>query len=293
MTILVTGSAGMLGTDVLAVLKGRGHTALGVDIRASDRMLDITDPTAVSAAFHEIRPDAVVHCAAYTNVDGAETDTDIAYRLNALGTWSIAQACRRYGVRLCYVSTDYVFDGTKRQPYHEFDVPHPINAYGETKLAGERAACTACPDTRIVRTAWLYGLNGRAFPGVIIRAAREGRPLRVVADQVGSPTFTVDLAEAIADVLDAPHGTYHCTNAGQTSWYEFARHALQFANIDPSVVEPIRTRDWPSAACRPRYSVMTSLMCPSVGLSAMRPWENALASYVAAYCDECTDNASR
>ncbi len=281
MRVLVTGAAGMLGTDILATAPNDVSDILGADLRDSDVHLDITQPAEVYATLERLRPGLVLHCAAYTNVDHAEADPDTAYKVNALGSWALATACARVGAALCYVSTDYVFDGCQRRPYHEFDVPRPLNVYGATKLAGEHAVRSHCPQHWIVRTAWLYGLHGRSFVRTVLERAAKAQPLRVVADQIGSPTFTRDLAEAIWQIVrEAPYGVYHRVNSGFASWYELALAAVRLAGLDDRLVSPIAASEWPSPVVRPSYSVLTSLSAPSVALTQLRPWQEALACFV-------------
>jgi dTDP-4-dehydrorhamnose reductase len=226
----------------------------------------------------DVRPEVVIHCAAYTQVDRAETDVAAAYRLNALGSEVVAQACAEFGASLCYISTDFVFDGRLGRDYHEYDAPAPLSVYGDSKRAGELAVQRFCTRHWIVRTAWLYGVHGRSFPATILRAAREGRPLRVVADQTGSPTFALDLARAIWRLVGAnAYGVHHVVNAGPANWYQFARAALDLAGMGDVEVEPIPGVAWPAQAARPRHSVLTTLRDPA---PAMRPWREALADFV-------------
>jgi dTDP-4-dehydrorhamnose reductase len=248
------------------------------DIREADRPLDVTRASEVRAAMGDVRPEVVIHCAAYTQVDRAETDVAAAYRLNALGSEVVAQACAEFGASLCYISTDFVFDGRLGRDYHEYDAPAPLSVYGDSKRAGELAAQRFCTRHWIVRTAWLYGVHGRSFPATILRAAREGRPLRVVADQTGSPTFALDLARAIWRLVGAnAYGVHHVVNAGSANWYQFARTALDLAGMGDVEVEPIPGVAWPAQAARPRHSVLTTLRDTA---PAMRPWREALADFV-------------
>ena len=205
MRILITGAAGMLGTDARRILAAQGHTLLPTDVGPAATggiaPLDITDLHGLRAVFGEFRPDLVLHGAAYTNVDGCERDPDTAHRVNALGTWSVAAAAEEVGAALVAVSTDFVFDGQKGDRYTEFDAPNPVSHYGASKLAGENLARHACRRTYIVRTSWLYGVHGKNFPYTMIALAKTKPELPIVADQIGTPTYTVDLVNAIAGII--------------------------------------------------------------------------------------------
>lgn len=281
MVLLVTGAAGMLGSDVCQLATQAGLSVHAADVRECPIVLDITDPRQVETVL-DIHPDAVIHCAAYTDVEGAERNAADAYRVNALGTWLLAEACRKVDAALCYISTDFVFDGRKSSPYHEFDAPAPLNVYAASKLAGEHAVVRHCPRHWIVRTAWLYGLNGKSFVRTILNRAKTGGTLRVVADQIGCPTYTSDLASLLLWIVkNAPYGTYHCVNSGCASWYQLAVAAVEAAGMSRDRVHPVRSCDWPSAVQRPRYSVLTSLTGPAVGMPTLRPWRDALKEFVA------------
>ncbi|UCH35355.1 MAG: dTDP-4-dehydrorhamnose reductase [Armatimonadota bacterium] len=287
MRVMVTGAEGMLGRAVVARLAPK-HDVVGVDIGD----FDITDHAAAEAAIAAARPDLVCHCAAYTDVDGCEREPDRAFRVNALGTWNTASACSAAGANMIYISTDFVFDGDKGEPYSEYDAPRPLGAYGASKLAGERHVRELVQRHFIVRTAWLFAEHGHNFVLSILRKAQElaaaavasgGAPvLRVVADQIGSPTYARDLADAIARHIVDSHlyGTYHITNAGSCSWAEFAAEALRYAG-SPAQVEPISWKDWPSPTRRPAYAVLRHLSLELQGRDDIRPWQEALAETVA------------
>jgi dTDP-4-dehydrorhamnose reductase len=269
---LVTGAGGMLGHDLLDVLPS-GVTA----VRRSE--LDITDADAVAAAV--AGHDVVVNAAAWTDVDGAEADEAAATRVNGTGAETLALACAKTGARLIHVSTDYVFAGDATEPYPEDGPINPINAYGRSKLAGERAVLETLPETGyVVRTAWLYGRHGKNFVTTMLRLARERETLDVVDDQLGQPTWTGDLAAQIVALLDAdaPAGIYHGTNAGQASWYEFARAVFAQAGLDPERVKPTDSSTFVRPAPRPSYSVLGHDGWARAGLEPMRPWEDALAA---------------
>lgn len=279
MKVMVTGARGMLGTDICAALSAQ-HEVRGVDLED----FDITDPGATRAAVASCRPELVIHCAAWTDVDGCERDPERAFRHNAGGTWHVASACAEAGARLVYISTDFVFDGEKREPYTEFDQPNPLSVYAASKLAGENLVRGLLPGHYIVRSAWLYGTSGRSFVHRILAAAAERGEVRVVADQFGSPTFTCDLAAAIGELIvsgRAIPGTYHLVNAGVCSWAELAAEAIRLAGRSAQVV-PIPASEWPSPTRRPVYSALRSRWLELQGLPAMRHWKQALAQYLAA-----------
>lgn len=288
MRILITGAAGMLGSDLQETLSSE-HELILTDIVGDLLGLDVTDKQAVSDILAGTKPDVVIHAAAYTNVDGCESDPDTAFRVNAFGTWNVASACAQNGAELLYVSTDFVFDGSKGEAYYEFDSPNPLNRYGASKLAGEWYVRNQCPRHWIVRTAWLFGLKGKCFPHTIINMAKEGKSLRVVADQVGCPTFTRDLSKKIAQIIDGSlYGTYHVTNTGSCSWYEFAKKALSLTGMDYVEITPITSEEWPSPTQRPRHSVLRHWALEVQDMDDMRPWEEALADFVSALENEKT-----
>ncbi len=252
MRVLVTGAGGQLGRDVVD-----GCSAAGDEVIACDRAtLDVSDRERVLQVIAAAAPDAVVHAGAWTNVDGCETDPDRAYAVNALGTRHVAEAARMVGARVCYVSTDYVFDGTGTRPYHEWDATNPLSVYGRSKLAGEGVLGPA--DT-VVRTSWVCGRHGRNFVRTILTRAAQGQHLTVVDDQHGCPTFTEDLAAMIRTLVVARRpGVFHVTNQGATTWYRLARDAVELAGFDPALVTPIATAELqpPRPAPRPANSVL-------------------------------------
>ena len=268
---LVTGAGGMLGQDLLAALKGRDV------IGASRAELDITDSAAVTSATSGV--DVVINAAAFTNVDGAETDEALAHAINADGAANLARATGATGARLIQVSTDYVFDGVGTTPYLESAPIAPVSAYGRTKADGERLARELNPEgTFIVRTAWLYGEHGPNFASTMLRLASERETVDVVDDQVGQPTWTVDLAKQIVALIDsaAPAGNYHATNVGQTSWYGFARAIFAAAGHDPDRVKPTDSSRFVRPAPRPSYSVLGQDAWRHASLQPMREWSAAL-----------------
>ena len=278
MRVLVTGAGGQLGRESTLALAAAGHPVVPLG-RAR---LDISVPGAAARALGEHRPEAVLNCAAWTAVDAAEDDPDAARRANAVGPGLLAAACRAAGVRLCHLSTDFVFDGTASAPIDESAVPHPLGVYGASKLEGEVEVRRHCPDHQLVRTAWLYGQDGPNFVLTMLRLARERGALRVVADQRGCPTWTGSLAPALVRLLErGTPGTYHLVNAGEASWHEFARAILEDAGLAAVPVEPIGTADFPTRARRPAYSVLDGRAWRELGEDPLPPWREALRSYLA------------
>jgi dTDP-4-dehydrorhamnose reductase len=269
--LLVVGADGQLGSDVVRLLS----PTVEVTARIMDE-LDVTDRAALRREVEASRPDVVVNCAAWTAVDRAETEPDAAYRVNVLGASNVAEAARRVGSRVVYFSTDYVFDGTASEPYDEEASTGPLSVYGRTKLQGEQATREANPDHLILRLAWLYGSTGHNFVRTVLRLAREKDQLRIVDDQVGSPTFTEDVVHQLWTAIEEGcSGTYHCVNAGQASWYAFATRIVRRLGLSVPVVA-IHTTDYPTPARRPAYSVLANRKFELEGLNSMRPWEDAL-----------------
>jgi dTDP-4-dehydrorhamnose reductase len=278
----------MLGIDLCSLLEATGHTVLRTDVSVREGMqvpvwepLDITDTQAVMTAIGRHQPDAVIHTAAYTDVDGCERSPERACLINGLGTWNIAAACGEHDVRLIYISTDFVFDGTKTTPYTELDAPNPINHYGRSKLAGERLVAQLCRKHFIARAAWMFGIYGPSFPGKMLDLAKTRPELSVVVDQVGSPTYTRDLAQALVSLLDSPlYGIYHITNAGSCSWYEFAKATLEIAGVTGVQVKAMPSSQWPSPTKRPAYSVLRHYALELQGRDNLRPWQQALTEFI-------------
>jgi dTDP-4-dehydrorhamnose reductase len=292
MKTLVTGAEGQLGRDCLAVLAAR-HDVRGVDLPDTD----ITSAASVEAVFTEFEPECVVNCAGYTDVDGCETNRRAAWRANVDGPCLLARHAERRGCRLIHISTDYVFAGDRKppRPYFEEDRPDPATYYGITKLEGERAVAAATPRHVIVRTAWLYGAGGRNFLKAILgRALKPGsRPLRVVNDQYGSPTWSYRLATQLACLVDIDHaGVYHASAEGVCTWYELAVRFLEHMDID-CPVEPCTTDEFPRPAKRPANSILENLRLREEGLNRMVPWEEDLARFVAECGDRLLKEAQR
>lgn len=278
MKVLVTGSGGQLGLDLLDAFVE--HDVVGL----THADLDATDEAAVVAAVRDHEPDLVVHAGAWTDVDGCERDPDRAHQANALGAWWVARACRLVDAAMVYISTDYVFDGEGRRdpggglrPYTEFDPTDPVNAYGRAKLAGEQLVRQTLPEHYVVRTSWLCGARGRNFVRTMLRLGEERGRARVVDDQVGSPTFTRDLAAAIREIaVTGRFGTYHRTNRGMCSWYEFAGAIFEFAGLDVDL-QPMLSSELDRPAPRPAYSVLSHRHSVLSGLKDMPPWREGLS----------------
>lgn len=285
MRVLVVGSRGQLGTDLMLLLADRpGDVAVGLDMPD----IDITSAESVAAAFAETAPEVVINCAAWTAVDAAEENEDAALLVNAHGPRVLAEQCAKSGGWLVQLSTDYVFDGHAKRPYAADARTDPRSAYGRTKLAGEIAVQQALPDRHyLVRTAWLYGCHGSNFARTMLRLQAERDTVAVVTDQVGQPTYSRDLAAQILRLLDArpAAGTFHATNSGETSWYEFTRAIFEAAGADPARVLPTTSAEFVRPAPRPSYSVLAHDSWEAVGLQPMRPWQEGLA---AAFADGIT-----
>ncbi|MCL3862696.1 dTDP-4-dehydrorhamnose reductase [Actinotalea sp. K2] len=265
---LVVGAKGMLGQDVTALLAERGEHVEGIDREE----IDIADPQACLGVADGF--DVVMNCAAYTAVDAAEADEATAFAINAVGAANLARAARNAGARTVQISTDYVFDGHAAQPYAEDAPLAPRSAYGRTKGAGEWAVRAENPDHLVVRTAWLYGAHGGCFPKTIVRVARERGELEVVDDQVGQPTWTVDLADLVHRLVStgARAGTYHGTSSGQTSWHGFAQAAVAAAGMDPGIVRTTTSEGYVRAAPRPSYSVLDHTALRAVSVEPIDDW---------------------
>lgn len=267
MKILVTGANGMLGQDLCPILEDVGAFVIETDADT----LDITKGDAVEQALTDIHPDMVIHCAAYTNVDKAEEELEPAKLINVTGTENIAKICGKLDIPLVYISTDYVFDGTKTAPYTPDDTTNPLNNYGLTKLQGEEAVKKYCEKYYIARTSWLYGHYGKNFVETMISLADKDE-LKVVDDQIGCPTWTVELANGILKLLSKPYGTYHVCGSGTTSWYGFAQEIFKQTGLNVNL-KPCTTEEFPRPAKRPQYSVMANE-------NICRNWQVALHDYL-------------
>ena len=271
MRIVITGAWGQLGRSLQEALKG--HKLFLIDLPE----YDVAD-AGIIAAIAGFEPDLVIHAAAMTDVDGCELDPDAAYKVNALGTKNVALACQRCDAPLLYISTDYVFDGTKDEPYLEFDEPNPINIYGRSKLAGEDFVCCLLSHFYIVRSAWLYGQGGNNFVSKLLQLADERRELFMVTSEVGSPTYAPDLAQAVACLIEHPlYGIYHLVNEGSCSRYEFAHRILELAGKSDFPLYPVETYERPAKV--PQYAVLRNF-CAATQLGiTLRPWEEALRAF--------------
>lgn len=276
MRILVTGASGQLGYDVERELERRGIEHLGT----SSRELDITDREAVERLMAAYRPDAAIHCAAYTKVDLAEDEPERCWAVNADGTRNMAAACRKTGAKLLYISTDYVFPGTGERSYETGDPTGPMNTYGRSKLAGELAVQSLLEKYFIVRISWVFGKNGNNFVKTMLRLAETKAELSVVCDQIGSPTYTADLAPLLCDMVQTErYGVYHATNEGTCAWSEFAEAIFELAGRQV-VVHPIPTSAYPTRAARPLNSRMSKERLRDNGFQALLEWKDALARYL-------------
>ncbi len=266
----------MLGRDLVACLESR-HGVLPLTRREAD----VTNGGSVDRALDRAEPDVVVHCAAYTAVDDCELQPELAWKVNAEGPRNVARACRRRGVPILYLSTDYVFYGEKSEPYVETDRPNPLNVYGKTKLAGEEAVTELAARFWIVRVSWLFGPWGRNFVRAILDQARRGQPLRVVDDQVGAPTYTLHLAEKIEQLFNGTEGgIYHVTNQGYCSWFEFAQAVLHQAGLDQVTISPVPSSTLNRRARRPRNSRLANARLDSSGLGLLPPWTEGVRCYL-------------
>ncbi|HPG56816.1 MAG TPA: dTDP-4-dehydrorhamnose reductase [Candidatus Wallbacteria bacterium] len=277
--ILVTGACGMLGTDVLKAASGlAGVEAQGVDMAD----FDLLDTKAAAAYIARFKPDAIVHCAAFTNVDAAEARQEEAFKINAMAVRDLAVICAEGSIKLALLSTDYVFDGEKGSPYAEYDQPSPINVYGMSKYYAERYAVQICPRSFIVRTSWLFGANGNNFVRAILKKSRSEGELFVVDDQVGSPTYTGDLAKFLIELVQTDkYGIYHATNEGYCSWNEFARVILKLSAMDGVKVNAVDSEAFKRPAARPKNSRLLKTALYYSGFKGLRPWQEALADYLA------------
>jgi dTDP-4-dehydrorhamnose reductase len=273
--VLVVGALGMLGQDLLKVF-AKGYEVIGVD----KEEVDITRQGATLKTIKEIAPAVVINAAGFTDVDGCEKKMRKAFAVNGEGAKNVAKGCMETGAKLVYVSTDYIFDGEKKTPYRESDTPNPLNIYGESKLMGERYVEELLDDFLIVRTQWLYGRHGRNFVETILALARERDSIEVVHDQKGSPTYTTDLSKTIAALLRKDlKGTFHVSNKGSCSWYDFALESVRLAGVSGVEIVPVSSTDLNRPAKRPLYSVFNCQRLEQEAHIEMRPWQVALEDY--------------
>ncbi len=278
MRVLVTGVKGQLGYDVMNELKKRGYEGIGVDVAE----MDITDSEAVAKVMREVRAEKVVHCAAWTAVDAAEDQVELCRRVNALGTENIAKMCKELDIPLIYLSTDYVFDGEGTRPWEPDDpVTEPLNVYGQTKYEGEQAIEKYLEKYYIVRIAWVFGINGKNFIKTMLNLGKTHDTITVVNDQIGTPTYTYDLAKLLVDMLEKEeYGKYHVTNeGGYISWYDFAKEIFRQAGLTVNVI-PVSAEEYKAKAKRPSNSRMEKKKLSEHGFDRLPTWQDALSRYL-------------
>lgn len=275
MKVLITGSNGMLGHDLQEVLNNKHDLIL-----TTSKTLNITDKDQVLKVICENKPDVVINSAAYTDVDGCEDNHDIAYSVNAEGVRNLALACKEVDCPLVHISTDYVFNGKNNRPWIEDDEIGPINVYGKSKLKGEEAILGILDKYFIVRTAWLYGINGGNFPKTMLELAKDHSEITVVYDEVGSPTYTLDLAYGISQLIETDfYGIYHLTNSESCSWCEFARYIFEVADVNVNVI-PVTASEFARPAPRPSYSVLENKNWIDKGFKPLRSYKEAIKEYI-------------
>jgi len=288
MKLLVTGGKGQLGCQLKYIIEKNSSDIGELDERFKNCQckfidydeLDITNYNEVISFVSSFKPDVVINCAAFTNVDGCESDIDIAFKVNTIGPRNLAIACEKYDAKLLHVSTDYVFNGEGTVPFKEYDIPNPVSVYGKTKLMGEQYVRENCNRYFIVRTAWLYGQWGKNFVYTIMKAAKDKGHLNVVEDQRGNPTYAEDLAHHILKIiLTDEYGIYHCTGTGECSWYDFACKIIEYSGIE-CTVSPITSDKIDRAAKRPAYSSLDNMMLRVISQDEMRHWQEALMSFI-------------
>ncbi|PGA14230.1 dTDP-4-dehydrorhamnose reductase [Priestia aryabhattai] len=274
--VLITGANGQLGKELVELFTAKGFEVYGF---GRDKM-DITNQAQVQEVISTLKPNIVLHSAAHTQVDLAESEPEQAFSINAYGTRNVAVAAEAVGAKLVYVSTDYVFDGTADEPYDEFSPTSPLGVYGKAKLAGEQFVRDLHSRFFIVRTSWVYGKHGANFVKTMLKLGGEREELSVVADQRGCPTYTLDLANAILELVDTQkYGVYHVSNSGSCSWYEFAKEIFEISEMDVQV-NPCTTADFPRPAARPANSVFEHMSIKLNNFSSIRPWKEALRSFL-------------
>lgn len=277
MRILVTGVKGQLGHDVMNELAKRGHTGIGVDVEE----MDITDAKKVNEVIRASEVEAVIHCAAYTAVDAAEDQVELCRKINAEGTENIAKVCKELDIKMMYISTDYVFDGEGTRPWEPDDERHPLNVYGLTKYEGELAVEKYLDKFFTIRIAWVFGVNGKNFIKTMLKLSETHDELNVVDDQIGSPTYTYDLAVLLVDMIETEkYGRYHATNEGLCSWYEFACEIFRQAGMDEVKVTPVESSAFPVKAKRPSNSRLNKDKLTENGFERLPAWQDALGRYL-------------
>ena len=276
MKILVTGVKGQLGYDVVKALESRGHQPVGVD----HEEMDLMNNNMIQNFIMNLKPEAIIHCAAYTAVDQAEEEVEICYQINAEAVKVIAECAKTLDIPMIYISTDYVFDGTKASEYVETDIPNPINVYGASKLKGEQYVQQLLEKFYIVRISWVFGINGNNFIKTMQRLGNEQDQLNIIHDQVGSPTYTAHLAPLLVDMIETDqYGIYHATNEGYCSWYEFADEIFKQSQLDV-MLHPITTDQYKTKAKRPLNSKMSKQKLSDYGFHRLPTWQEALKNYL-------------
>lgn len=276
MKILVTGVKGQLGYDVVKALESRGYQPVGVDREE----MDLMNNNMIQNFIMNLKPEAIIHCAAYTAVDQAEEEVEICYQINAEAVKVIAECAKTLDIPMIYISTDYVFDGTKASEYVETDIPNPINVYGASKLKGEQYVQQLLEKFYIVRISWVFGINGNNFIKTMQRLGNEHDELNIIHDQVGSPTYTAHLAPLLVDMIETDqYGIYHATNEGYCSWYEFAAEIFKQSQLDVTL-HPITTDQYKTKAKRPLNSKMSKQKLSDYGFHRLPTWQEALKNYI-------------
>ena len=284
MKILITGANGLLGNELVSVLKN-DHSL----ILFSHSQLDISDSESVNKQIDSSLPDVIINSAAYTQVDACETNYDLAYKSNAIGPKNLAIKCKQLGIPFIHISTDYVFEGNENnnKPFKEDDKLGPKTVYGKTKLEGENLVKQNCDKYFVLRTAWLYG-QGKNFVKTMLNLSKKNKELKVVNDQIGSPTYAKDLAKAIKEIIDKKsdkYGIYHITNKGEVQWYEFAKKIFEIKKIEIKI-NPVTSEEFPRPAPRPHYSVLNNQKWINAGFNPLRNYEEALKEYLDSFKDE-------
>jgi len=277
MKIILLGSNGQLGNEFEKFLSQKESIELHSFTHGD---LDILNLQALIETFKILNPDVVINCAAYTKVDKAEEEQDLTYKVNAIGAKNVAFASYNVGAKVVYFSTDYVFDGEKGKPYTEFDIPNPISIYGKSKFLGELFTKEFNSNHLILRISWLYGISGGNFVKAVIKLEKEKHPLRVVDDQIGCPTYTLDVVRQTSKLIEEQRvGLYHSSNEGIITWFSFTKEILSLLNLNTEVV-PIKTEEYPTKATRPRYSVLENYLFNLENINIMRSWKDALRDFV-------------
>lgn len=276
MRVIVTGASGQLGYDIIKQLNKNGDEAFAADLPE----VDVTDEACVEAFFESVKPDAVIHCAAYTNVDGAETDKELCRKINYNGSLNVAEAAEKHGAKMVYISTDYVFDGKGDEPFETDSPKAPCNHYGLTKLEGEIAALEKCSRCFAVRISWVFGINGKNFVKTMLRLAKEREELTVVCDQIGSPTYTPDLSRLICEMIKTEkYGVYHATNENFCSWADFASVIMKTAGEKTRII-PVASSEYKTVAVRPLNSRMSKKSLDDAGFERLPSWQDALGRFI-------------